>query len=255
MKFILWTNLASGSRNEQSTNAFHPSELVAKQANPKRQRFSESPHRKLWKMAETVFARIEVLEHLDQDHSHGERLRSGSPDNITSLPKEEVNRSLYKTLETALTRISVLEKRRDISYDHAFKASNGKQCMIRGCGSELSRPNHAIRHINNTSTPEHQVAAIILEQKECLECDKSWKTPSGLIFHEKKVHKETYTSRMDIFKQFLGQSSCMHFSSSFYEILLMNCRFDTRESFNAAITVWNRQSITRWPQSNATKLV
>ncbi len=161
MKFISWTNPVLGSRNEQSTNAFHHSELVAKQANPKRQRSLESPHRKLWKMAETVFARIEVLEHLDQDHSHGERLRSGSPDNITSLPKEKVNRPLYKTLETALTRISVLEKRRDISYDHAFKASNGKQCMIRGCGSELSRPNHAIRHIKNTSTPEHQVATMV----------------------------------------------------------------------------------------------
>jgi len=65
MKFISWTNPVLGSRNEQSTNAFHHIELVAKQANAKRQRSLESPHRKLWKMAETFFARIEVLEHLD----------------------------------------------------------------------------------------------------------------------------------------------------------------------------------------------
>ena len=110
-------------------------------------------------------------------------------------------------MEASLARISVLEKRRDISYRSAFKASNGTECIIRGCGSDLSKREHAVRHIKTTSTPEHQVAAIVLQQTECLECGKSWKTPSGLVHHETTAHGEAYTSRLDIFKPLFEQSS------------------------------------------------
>jgi len=111
-------------------------------------------------------------------------------------------------MEAALARVSVLERRRDISYNSAFKASNGTECIIRGCGGDLSKREHAVRHIKTTSTPEHQVAAIVLQQTECLECSKSWKTPSGLVHHETTVHGEAYTSRMDIFRPLFEQSSC-----------------------------------------------
>lgn len=155
-------------------------------------------------MTESALARLEVLERFDQDHTHGERSRSGSPANVPILPKEEANRSLYKILESTLMRISVLEKRRDISYLNAFKASNGTECFIRGCGGEF--PN-TLPRIRTTSTPERQVAAIILNQTECLECNKRWKTASGLIHHEMTVHKEAYTSRIDLFRPFFEQGS------------------------------------------------
>ena len=111
-------------------------------------------------------------------------------------------------MEASLARISVLENRMDISYSSAFKASNGTECIIRGCGGNLSKQEHALRHLKTTSTPEHQVAAIVLQQTECLECGKSWKKPCGLLNHEKTAHGEAYTSRMDIFRPLFEQYSC-----------------------------------------------
>ena len=52
-------------------------------------------------------------------------------------------------------------KRREISYCGAFKASNGTNCIVRGCGGDLSRESHTRRHLRTTTTPEHQVATII----------------------------------------------------------------------------------------------
>ncbi len=125
-----------------------------------------------------------------------------------TLTNDEAERSLYKIMEAALARVSVLEKRRDISYSSACKASNGTECIIRGCGGDLSKREHAVRHIKTTSTPEHQVAAIVLQQTECLECGRSRKTPSGLVHHETTAHGEAYTSRMDIFRPLFEQSTC-----------------------------------------------
>lgn len=82
-------------------------------------------------------------------------------------------RLLYKILEAALTRVSILENRKDISYRFAFKASNGIECIIRECEGDLFKREHALRHIKTTSTLEHQVAAIVLQQTGCLKCDKS----------------------------------------------------------------------------------
>ncbi len=185
-------------------SAFSDNKVISK-----RQSRSESPLRRLWSIAESVLARIEVLENLDQDYSHDGRPRCVSPASASNLAKDEADRSLYKILEAALTRVSVLENRRDISYHSAFKASNGTECIIRGCGGDLSKRKHALRHIKTTSTPEHQVAAIVLQQTGCLECDKSWKTPSGLVHHETTVHGEAYTSRMDVFRPLFEQTSCM----------------------------------------------
>lgn len=158
-------------------------------------------------MTESALVRLEVLERYDQDHAHGERSRPGSPANVSILRKEEANGSLYKILENTLLRISVLEKKRDISYRNAFKASNGTECFIRGCGGDFSRRQNTLQHSRTTPTPERQVAAIILNQTECLECNKSLKTASGLIHHETTVHKEAYNSRIDIFRPFLEQDS------------------------------------------------
>ena len=157
----------------------------------------------MWNIAESIIARITALEHFDQDHSHSDR----SSPNDSILANDETERSLYKIMEVALARVSVLEKRRDISYSSAFKASNGTECIIRGCGGDLSKREHAVRHIKTTSTPEHQVAAVILQQTECLACGKSWKTPSGLVHHETTAHCEAYTSRMDIFRPLFEHTS------------------------------------------------
>lgn len=137
----------------------------------------EYPRPRLWNIAESIIARIEVLEQSDLDYSHSDR----SSINESTPANDEAERSLDKIIEAALARISVLEKRRDISYRSAFKSSNGTRCIIRGCGSNFSKREHTVRHIKTTSTPEHQVAAIVLQQKECLECDMSWR-PHLVLF-------------------------------------------------------------------------
>lgn len=75
-------------------------------------------------------------------------------------------------MKIVLTRVSVLEKRKNIFYNSAFKVSNGAECIIRRCEGDLFKREHAVRHIKTTFTPEHQVAAIVLQQTECLECDR-----------------------------------------------------------------------------------
>ena len=131
-------------------------------------------------------------------------------------------------MEAALARVSVLERRRDISYSSAFIVSNGTECIIRGCGSDLSKREHAVRHIKTTSTPEHQVDAIVLQQTECLECGRGWKTPSGLVHHETTLHGEAYTSRMDIFRPLFEQSSCTHFSLMIRKQPATNSRWERK---------------------------
>ncbi|KAL2056588.1 hypothetical protein ABVK25_002982 [Lepraria finkii] len=190
------------SRKQQSANAVTDNKTISKH-----RRRSESSSRRLWMMAESVLARTKALEQLDQDCSPGERPHSVPPPHMSIPPKEDANRSLYKILEAALTRISVLEKRRDICYCCAFKAPTGDECIIRGCGSVVSTQ-HTVRHLRTTSTPQHQVAAMILQQTECLECNKSWKIPSGLVHHERKFHGNVYTSRMEIFRPIFHQTSC-----------------------------------------------
>ena len=202
IKLISMTDLLLGPRKQQSANAVTDRKTISKH-----RRCSDSSSRRLWMMAESVLARTKVLEQLDQDCSQGERPHSVPPPNMSIPPKEDANRSLYKMLEAVLTRVSVLEKRRDICYCCAFKASTGDECIIRGCGSIIST-HHTVRHLKTTSTPQHQVAAMILQQTECLECDKSWKVPSGLVHHETKVHGEAYRSRMEIFGPIFHQTSC-----------------------------------------------
>lgn len=111
-------------------------------------------------------------------------------------------------MKVALTRVSVLERRRNISYNSAFKASNETECIVRECEGDLSKREHAVRHIKTTFTFEHQVAAIVLQQTECLKCSKSWKISSDLVHHETTAHDEVYTSRMNIFRPLFEQPSC-----------------------------------------------
>ena len=216
IKLISMTDLLLGPRKQQSANAVTDRKTISKH-----RRSSESSSRRLWMMAESVLARTKALEQLEQDCSQGERPHSVSPPNMSIPPKEDANRSLYKILEAALTRVSVLEKRRDICYCCAFKASTGDECIIRGCGSVVST-RHTVRHLRTTSTPQHQVAAMILQQTECLECDKSWKVPSALVHHEIQVHGEAYTSRMEIFGPIFHQTTSCTFLTLIIRQMLAN---------------------------------
>lgn len=161
--------------------------------------------RALCHMAESAIARIEVLEKFDEEHDLAERPQSTWSDDTLLALDEDVNRRLAKMLETALARISVLEQRRDISYTNAFKTTNGEGCIVRGCDAKPSQKNF-IRHVKTTSTPEHEVAAAILKQTDCLQCGLHWQTPSGLAYHEALIHDENHSSRIDTFKPYLQQS-------------------------------------------------
>ena len=168
-------------------------------------------------MFETLIARIQVLEDHDLAHAQPGRQHYSSQCEITHVLGENTNRSLYKVFEATLARVAVLESRRDICYRNAFKAADrgktagGEECHVRGCPTISSEPKNAYRHLKNTATPEHEVAAAILQQTECLQCDKHWERPSGLAHHESTVHQETYASRMDSLKSFIEQpfSKCL----------------------------------------------
>jgi len=188
-------------------------------------------------MTESILVRIEALEHFDQDHSYIARRLSVSPDDTTQISEEDANRPLYKQLEAALARVLVLERRRDICYRSAFKAADGGECIVRGCGSKSSSPKNAIRHFNTTPTPEHEVAAIILQQTDCLQCGMHWKSPNGLANHEKSVHNETRSSRMDTFKPFFEQPrrKCLFLMA--YDLVFMKCRPYACKSVNGITAV------------------
>lgn len=188
-------------------------------------------------MTESILVRIEALEHFDRDHSHTARLPPGSPDNTMQVSEEDGNRPLYKHLEAALARVLVLERRRDICYRSAFKAADGGECIVRGCGSKSSSPKNAIRHFNTTATPEHEAAAIILQQTDCLQCGMCWRTPSGLAYHEKTVHKETHSSRMDRFKPFFEQPHRKCLSLMAYDLAFMKSRPYACKSVNRITAV------------------
>lgn len=149
-----------------------------------------------------------MLERYDEGHADAERLRSDSSDSTTPLAAEDGNRQLYKMLEAALARVSVLEGRRDICYWNAFKAAGEAECIVRGCGAKPTSCKNDIRHLKNTRTPEHEVAAIILQQRECMQCGANWKSSGGLDHHEQTVHQETRSSRVDTFRPYLEQPLC-----------------------------------------------
>lgn len=202
-----WAYANSGPRKDQSCETSHD-DLLPKKIKTTYQRISDSSNRRLYELFETINARIQVLEDHDLAQAHPKRQHHGSRHETTHISDEDTNRLLFKMFEAVLARVTILESRRDICYRHAFKAVDGEECMIRGCGITSSAPKNAIRHLKNTATPEHEVAAVILQQTECLQCDRRWERPSGLAHHESTVHQETYSSRMNNFKSFIEQPLC-----------------------------------------------
>lgn len=163
-----------------------------------------------------------MLERHDEGHARPECLHSDSSDNSTYVAVENGNRQLYKMLEAALARVLVLEGRRDICYQNAFKAASETECIVRGCGSKPTSCKNDVRHLKNTRSPEHEVAAILLQQTECLQCGENWKSWVGLDHHERTVHQETRSSRMDTFRPYLEQPLCKCLSVMAGKLWLIN---------------------------------
>ena len=120
-------------------------------------------------------------------------------------------------LTAALARISILEKTRDISYRDGFKAAS-QACIVRGCERKFVSHENVLRHLKESSTPQHQVAAIILGQTSCLQCDKDFKWPTKLKTHELDCREEAYTSTIEAFSPFFEQYPCMYLALIVLEI-------------------------------------
>lgn len=202
---------------------FRDNEPLPKQVKFTSQHSSDSSFRTLCQMVESAVARVEVLERFDEEHGHSERRQSAESDDTMRVSGEDSIRRPTKMLEAVLARISVLEKRRDICYQHAFKAVNEGECLVRGCGAKSSSSKNTMRHFKTTITPEHEIAAIILQQTDCLQCGRQWRTPNGLAHHELTVHEENHSSRIDILQPFLQQSSCKCLHVMVCKLGLMNC--------------------------------
>lgn len=151
-------------------------------------------------MLESILARIQVVERLDLSLPENEHSCSSD---ASSHSESGTQRVLYTMFEAALARITILESRRGISYGNGFKATNAETCVVRGCERTYARPDSTIRHLKDSSHPQHQVAAIVMGQTWCLQCDEEYHRPTYLKDHEANAHKEAYTSRIDMLSPFL----------------------------------------------------
>ncbi|KAL9045742.1 MAG: hypothetical protein Q9214_001265, partial [Letrouitia sp. 1 TL-2023] len=94
------------------------------------QRIPSSSDRRLYKLLETITARIQALENYDLAHGQPKCQHHGSRHETTHISDVDTNRSLYKMFETVLARVTILDSRRDICYRHAFKTAEKKECML-----------------------------------------------------------------------------------------------------------------------------
>ena len=208
---ILGANINSGPRHEQKADALHDQPPL-KQVKSSRQHRSDSPVRILYLLVESVIARIEVLERSDEEPADSERLY---PIWSNQASDGDAIQRLNEMVKAVLERVLILEERRDIDYQCAYRAKKGTECIVRGCGAKQSSKN-ALRHMNDTKTPEHEVAGIILRQKSCWQCGMDWKSPNGLATHEAATHNQSSLSRMGTFQPFLQQplSKCLSLVAS-----------------------------------------
>lgn len=232
----------SGLRSGQSPNISHDHKTPIQRTKPTRQPRLESPVQTLYHLTESIIARIDVLERHDEGHTCGERVRSDSSDSITRLAAEDGTRQLYIMLETALARVSVLEGRRDICYRNAFKLAGETECIVRGCGAKSTSCKNDIRHLTNTRTPEHDLAAFLLQQRDCLQCGRSWKSLGGLDHHERTVHHKTCSSRIDMFRPYLEQTLRKYLSVMADKLWLTTCSTYPRMPINPIVTARTGQS-------------
>lgn len=123
-------------------------------------------------MIKFVVARIEVLKRFDEKHDHDKRHQFVEFDNTMRVSDEDFIRHFIKMLKVVLTRISILKKRRDICYQYVFKVANEKECLIRECDVKSSSSKNIIRHFKMTIIFEHEIAVIILQQTDCLQCER-----------------------------------------------------------------------------------
>lgn len=196
-----------------------------------------------------------MLERHDEGHTRDERLRSDSSDSTTRVAAKDGHRQLYEMLEAALARVSVLEGRRDICYQNAFKAAGETECMVRGCGAKSSSCKNDVRHLKNTRTPEHEISAILLQQRECLQCGTDWKSSGGLDHHERTVHQEIRSSRMDTFRPYLEKPSCKYLSVMTGKLWLINGSLYTQMSINLIVTARTGNSAVQCVGSESNQLV
>ena len=159
-------------------------------------------------------------------------------------------------LEATIARVSILEGRRDICYQNAFKATGGAKCIVRGCGAKSSSSfKNDVRHFQTISTPEHDIAAILLQQKQCLQCGEQWKRSTGLDHHERTVHQETRSSRVETFLPYLKQPLCKCFPIITSRLWLMIVSLHIWMSINPIIADGTGQSTAEYCRSASTQLV
>ena len=221
---ILWPQLIyhQEKRKEPGEDSTH-----SEQRRAKRQTVGD-PSRALWIWVEALNARIEVLERYNNKayvEQSSAFTKESAPRRDNPPPRDESHHSsscaipedhslLIESIIAASNRLSVMEAKMDISYRDAFinTVENGR-CIVRGCTSKATRSDRILRHIRYSKNPEHEVAAIILEQTKCFQCNRRLGSLGGLRSHECTVHKERYESRMDIFKQVLEQHSGKSYGS------------------------------------------
>ena len=101
--------------------------------------------------------------------------------------------------------LSEIEAKMNISYHGSFDAVVVKgKCIVRGCENGAIRKDHILCHAQRRHNPEHEVVAIILDQRRCLQCNQVFVMAGHLKQHERDIHREEYVSRMEIFVPLLG---------------------------------------------------
>lgn len=179
----------------------------------KRSSSPENPRRIIAGLAETLCIRLEILE---------EKALMGSVEGATEgqgwfydlikpiLKVNDINlerfEEILESYQATLAFISTIEATHDIRY--YFRSSSNGQCVVRGCGSNISHKRLLVKHLGVTESVEHRAAYKILTQTWCFECGSTVSKHQGMGGHLRKIHSET-RSRMDLLRGYFEPGQCV----------------------------------------------
>ena len=111
--------------------------------------------------------------------------------------------SMLATITSLEHQVSSLKKLLHQAYASLHTTSIKHNCSALSCEKSFTNLEHLYRHIRDQNDSTHESLAVLINETHCSVCSKICSRPFDLVRHEKKIHDETYVSRLD---KFLGTS-------------------------------------------------
>lgn len=119
--------------------------------------------------------------------------------------------SMLATITFLEHQVSSLKKLLHQVYVSLHTTSIKHNCSALFCEKSFTNLKHLYRHIRDQNDSTHESLAVLINETHCLICLKICSRSFNLVRHEKKIHDETYRSRLD---KFLDTSMSLSSSSS-----------------------------------------